>query len=65
MSIREAVLAPHEILPLDRAEGRICGAPTVSCPPAIPLAVSGEILDRRVLDLMAAYGITEVSTVRE
>ncbi|MBQ8128823.1 MAG: amino acid decarboxylase [Clostridia bacterium] len=64
MSIRGAVLAPHETVPLRVAEGRICGAPTVSCPPAIPLAVSGEVLDAEALRLMAACGIERVSVIR-
>ena len=63
MTIREAVFARHENVPLRAAAGRICGAPTVSCPPAVPLAVSGEELDEEVLELMAAYHITQVSVV--
>lgn len=65
MGIREAVLSKHENVPLAEARGRICGAPTVSCPPAIPLAVSGEVLDDDALALMAAYGIEAVSVVAE
>ena len=35
-TIREAVLAPQEMIPAAEAVGRICAAPAVSCPPAIP-----------------------------
>ena len=65
LPIREAVLLPHEEIPLERAEGRICGAPTVSCPPAIPMAVSGERLTGEALALMKAYGVRQVSVVAE
>ena len=34
LSIREAVFSSHETIPVTEAEGRIAGAPTVSCPPA-------------------------------
>ena len=40
MSIREAILSPQENIPAKYSVGRICASPTVSCPPAIPLAVS-------------------------
>ena len=63
MPVREAVLARHERVPLAEAEGRVCGAPTVSCPPAIPIAVSGELLTRETLEIMKAYGIDRVSVV--
>jgi len=64
-SIREAVFAPHEIVPLAEAEGRICGAPTVSCPPAVPIAISGERLNAQAIALMRAYGFETVSVVKE
>ena len=64
MGIRQAVFSPHEEVPLAEAEGRICGAPTVSCPPAVPMAVSGERLTREALDRMAVYGKKSVSAVK-
>ncbi|MBO5845399.1 MAG: PLP-dependent transferase [Clostridia bacterium] len=60
MSIREAMFAPSEILPVEKAEGRICGAPAVSCPPAIPIVVSGERISREAIELFGAYGIKTV-----
>ena len=46
------------------ALGRICAMPTVSCPPAIPIAVSGEEITPAALELMQRYGVTEVSVLR-
>ena len=63
MGIREAVFSRHEEVPLDAAEGRICGAPTVSCPPAVPMAVSGERLTREAILRMKAYGKRSISVV--
>ncbi len=65
MSMRAAALAPYEVIPLRRAEGRICGPVQVPCPPAVPLAVSGEVLDRAWLDMMAFCGLRETAVVRE
>ena len=63
-TIRQAVFAPQEHIPAQRALGRICAMPTVSCPPAIPIAVSGEVITPAALELMHRYGVEEVSVIR-
>lgn len=63
-SIREAVFSARETVPAGDALGRICGAPTVACPPAIPIAVSGEVITREALALFAHYGIESVDVVK-
>lgn len=64
-SIRAAIFAPHEAVPVSDALGRVCAAPTVSCPPAIPIVVSGEKIDRHALDLFAYYGVATVDVIKE
>ncbi len=65
MSIRDACLSPSEELPLSKALGRVCAAPAVSCPPAIALAVSGEVLTAEALALFAACGMETVSVIKK
>lgn len=65
MSIRAACLAPSEEVPLGHALGRVCAAPAVSCPPAIALAVSGEVLTRQALALFEACGQQSVFVVKD
>ncbi len=65
MSIREATLSPSEILPIEKCEGRILGAVTVGCPPAVPILVCGEKITEEVLECFRYYGITECSVVIE
>ena len=65
LTIREAVLAPQEMIPAAEAVGRICAAPAVSCPPAIPIVVSGETVPPEALPLFARYGIEKVAVVKE
>lgn len=64
MRIRQAMLAPAETIPIACAEGRICAAPSISCPPAIALAVSGEVLTKEALALFAACGTDTVDVVK-
>lgn len=62
-SIREAVFGKSEIIPVSQALGRICAAETVSCPPAVPVAVSGERITEEMAALLQEYGIKEVAVM--
>ena len=65
MSIREAMLRPQERVPAEKALGRVCGSPTVACPPAIPIAVSGERIGPEAAALFQRYGVESVEVVKE
>ena len=65
MPVRQALFAPQETVTADQALGRVCGAPTVSCPPAVPSAVSGERIGPEALTLFAHYGVEWVDVVKE
>jgi len=64
MSIRDAVFSKKETVAVECAIGRISAAPTVSCPPAIPIAVSGEMITREAAELFKKYNIAEVEVVK-
>ena len=64
MTPRQALLAPAEILPAENCAGRILADPGVSCPPAVPILVSGERIAREALPLLAYYGLDRLSCVR-
>lgn len=64
ISIRKALLSKQELVETEFAVGRICASPTVSCPPAIPIAVSGEIITEKQKELFKFYGIDKISCVK-
>lgn len=64
MSVRDAVFAPCEEISVDEALGRICGAVNVPCPPAVPIAVSGEIISENCINILKRYGISTVNVVK-
>lgn len=64
LSIREAMFAETEEVWVEKAFGRICGAPTVSCPPAIPIVVSGEVINETAIELFKHYKIESVDVVK-
>lgn len=65
MTIREAIMSAHEIIDIKEAKGRICASPTVSCPPAIPIAISGQIITDKEIDLFQKYNIEKIEVVKQ
>ena len=65
MTLREAVFAPSETIDTPRAAGRVCAAPTVSCPPAIPIAISGEVITPEAVKALLHYKIPRLRVVKE
>ena len=63
LPVRQTLFAPSQTLPAAQAVGRICAAPTVSCPPAVPIAVSGEIISAGAVAVFEHYGIETVSVL--
>ena len=45
--------------------GRILSQPSISCPPAVPIAVCGEIITDTAVKCFEYYRITEIYTVKE
>ena len=64
MTIRQAVFAKSELIPVEKSAGRICASPTVSCPPAVPIVISGEQITENDITLFNHYGIKTVSVVK-
>lgn len=65
MTIREATFAQSREILAKNSEGRICAATTVSCPPAVPIVMSGERITKEDIRLFKHYGIEKVSVVIE
>ena len=61
---REAILSECETISVEQALGRTLAAVTVGCPPAVPIVVSGEIIDETAIKCFNYYGITECSVVK-
>lgn len=64
MSVRQAMFSPWEDAESANAVGRICAAPCVSCPPAIPIAASGEEITAEMVTLFRAYSIEKIAVVK-
>lgn len=65
MTMHTALFAPSEEVEVDKAIGRILATPTVSCPPAIPIAVCGEVIDEKAVEVFKYYRINTILVVKE
>lgn len=63
LTSREAMLAPSETLPVDDTLGRVLASPGVSCPPAVPILVCGELIDEAAIRAFRYYGIERIDVV--
>ncbi len=64
MSIKEAYFSEREKLHVQDARGRICSHAHAGCPPAIPIVVSGELIDDEVIKRLKYYGVEELFVVK-
>ena len=65
LTLREAILSPKQVLPLEQCEGRVLGDLSVGCPPAVPIAVCGERLTAAALACYRYYGFDSCVVVSE
>ena len=64
MSIRQAITAPFESLPIEECLGRVVAITSVGCPPAVPIIVAGEVIDESTIQTFKYYGIKECNVVK-
>jgi len=57
MSPREAMFLPGTETEIHRCKGKVLAAASVSCPPAIPIVVCGEVIDESTIRVFEYYGI--------
>jgi len=58
ISPRQALLSVGTDCPAEQCVGRVLASPAISCPPAVPVAVCGEVLDEAAVALLTYYGIS-------
>ncbi len=63
MSIREALFAESELADTLLSENKICADVTISCPPAVPVVISGERITKEAIEALLYYGIEKIKTV--
>lgn len=62
-TVREAMLCASETVLVENAVGRVAASPAASCPPAVPIAVSGEIISENTVEILKYYGFKTVEVM--
>ncbi len=62
--IRTAFLLESETIPVALSKGRILSYYPPECPPAIPIALGGEVIDEKTVKSFIYYGIETVSVLK-
>ncbi len=65
MTVRKAVFSASEEIDVSESEGRILASSAISCPPAIPITVCGEIIDKKAIECFKYYGIEKCNVVKK
>ena len=63
LSPREALFSVGRELPIHECSGKVLASAAVSCPPAIPIVVCGEVIDQAAIRLFSYYGIERCRVV--
>ena len=63
MTIREAMMSQSKLIPSSECEGRILASSNTACPPAVPIVVCGERIDKAAIECFRYYGIEKCLVV--
>lgn len=64
MSPREAFFAARETVAAEKALGRTAAESITVCPPCIPIAAAGEVIDENIIKILKSYSIFNVNVVQ-
>lgn len=65
LSVKEALFKNFIRVDTENAVGRILASPCVTCPPAVPVAVCGEVLTLEACEIFRYYGIDKIDVIDE
>ncbi len=64
LSPKEAFVSPSEEIHVSLAKGRILASASLSCPPAVPVLVMGELVDERAIEMFKYYGTEYIRVLK-
>ena len=63
MSVRQAMMSASKEIDVSQSLGTVLASPCVSCPPAVPILVCGEIITEEAIKCFEYYGVSRVRIV--
>lgn len=61
---REAVLAPAELVEVNKCAGRIAAEAACPCPPGVPVVMPGEFIGEDCVELLTGYGFSHIKVIK-
>lgn len=61
---REAFFAESEIADVEAAAGRVAAETVTVCPPCVPVAAAGEVIDENIIKILKMYSIFRINVVK-
>lgn len=65
MSVRDAIFAECEALPVENCDGRVLAEAEVGCPPAVPIVMCGEKINSDAIKSFKYYSIEKCNVVKD
>ena len=65
LSIGNALMSNYIEIDVEKSCGEILSQINVGCPPAVPIAVCGEIIDEKIIECFKYYGIKKCNVVKK
>ncbi|MBR2043513.1 MAG: aminotransferase class V-fold PLP-dependent enzyme [Clostridia bacterium] len=65
LSIRQAIMSKNKKAVINEAQGNALASLSLSCPPAVPILVCGEVISENAVKCFEYYGIEEIEIVSE
>ncbi len=64
ISPNEALILPSETVEVEKCEGRTFADISVSCPPAVPIVICGEKINKELIESLKYYGVKTCKVVK-
>lgn len=62
--IRDALFSPSVSIAAENSKGRIMSSADTGCPPAVPIAICGEIITQQTIEAFKYYGIEKINVIK-
>ncbi|HKM32951.1 MAG TPA: hypothetical protein VJX95_05245, partial [Oscillospiraceae bacterium] len=63
-SIRSALFAESENLPVSLCAGKICAQIQATCPPGVPIIAPGELITQGIIKILQMYSIDSLNVIK-
>ncbi len=63
-TLREALFAPSQAVPLNKAVGKIAAEAACPCPPGVPIVMPGEEVTEEAVDFLRGYGFFTIKVLK-